>query len=173
MARKSIGSSSDTELRTLHPAVRERAAHHLEMVRRAGYEIARIVAWESVEDRERLWRVGRRRINGHWEVKNRAIVASNSRIGWHPFGLCYELQLVAGGRPVVSTLAWKQIALMAERCGLQTYLTKGGTRQWLRANEYQLVPSDLRPSRALVTYRKYRSLIKLWEHLSAKYPELR
>ena len=158
-------------LATLHPALRERAAEHVTAIEQDGFAVARIIAWESLEERARLWALGRKRLNGYWEITDQSQIVTYSQLGWHPFGLGFDLDITMGSRHLQTQAAWKRIGQLGVQCGLQW---RGHSRsRWVSARHFQLVPTGLRPSRVLQLYRSIGSLEGLWDELSRRHEELR
>lgn len=172
-------SELDTKLQTLHPAVRERAKEHIKLIEKSGLPIASIVAWESVDAREKLFRMGRQfnEDTQRWEVVDEALVLTKSLISWHPFGLAYDVYLGLGERSFYSKMALKAVRELGQSCGLQTRLDRrdgfdAGSSTWWQPSHFQLAPSGLRPRDALRTFNRLRSLEALWEQLTRRHPEL-
>jgi hypothetical protein len=163
-------SELDAKLQTLHPAVRERAKEHIRLIEKSGLPIASIVAWESVDAREKLFRMGRQlnEDTQRWEVVDETLILTKSLISWHPFGLAYDVYLGLGERSFYGKMALKAVREFGQSCGMQARLDS----QWWQPSHFQLTPSGLRPRDALRTFNRLRSLESLWEQLTRQHPEL-
>ncbi len=157
-------------LDTLHPSVRERAERHIEALEKEGFEIVVIVAWESIGQRAELYARGRSHNGSEWHVTDRALVATRSEIGWHPFGLAYDLTLTLGNRPP-SPAAWVRAGELGETAGL-SWRTRN-RRRWSTVSHFQHVPQNIYPSdlRRLITHAgpNLKDLPEVWAMLDKRF----
>ncbi len=171
-----ISETQECELDTLHPEVRERAVRHIAALEKEGFEIVVIVAWESIGQRAELYTRGRSRNGSKWHVTDRALVATRSEIGWHPFGLAYDLTLTLGNRPP-SPAAWVRVGELGETAGLSwctgNRRRSGNHRRWSPVSHFQHVPQNIYPSdiRRIITHAgpNLKDLPEVWAMLDKRF----
>jgi len=167
------GCELDAALRTLHPGLRERAAEHIARTERAGFEVRELIAWESIERREELWRRGRALEAGAWRVRDPALIVTHSRLGWHPFGFAYDLDVTREGKPLRSARAWSRVGELGRTLGLDWH--GDSSAQWNNRHHFQwpMGAAGVWPKDAAKLFRQHGSLEALWRELERRVPELR